>query len=166
MKRAFALLLLTAGAAHASDGFEAVRCGGDVRAALLGRHMSDEPVVQIEKRHVALGLKDLGGDEISDELNSVSWRICAKEYVVVSDAKGVVRDVLAFPAHSKAAPEFSATECRANGKTVSGAIVGVMDAKRNVTAAWKIDTKTGRFSPLPAGLICRSPSIVTADGGP
>ena len=166
MRLTVALLLLTAGAAHAADGFEAVRCGGDVRAALLGKHMSDEPVAAIEKRHAELGLKDLGGDEIGDDLSSVSWRICAKEYVVVSDAKGMVRDVLAFPAHSKSSPEFSAAECRADGKTVSGAIVGVMDAQRKVTAAWKIDQKTGMFSALPANLACANASIVTADGGP
>lgn len=159
-------LLVLCGAAHASDGFEAVRCGGDVRAALLGKRMSDEPVAAIETRRAAPGLEDLGGDEVGDNLNSVSWRICAKEYVVVSDAKGVVRDVLAFPAHSRAAPEFGATECRADGKLVSGAIVGVMDAKRKVTAAWKIDEKTGIFSALPANLACSNASIITADGGP
>src|SRR5215813_8473436 len=106
-----ALFLLTATAAQASDGFEAVKCGGDVRAALLAKKMSDEPVVASEKRHADLSLKDLGGDEISDTLNSTSWRICAKEYVVVSDNRGIVRDVLAFPPHSKASPEFSAAEC-------------------------------------------------------
>jgi hypothetical protein len=175
------LAVLVSGAAQAQDGFEAVRCGTDVRGALLGKRMSDEPAVQIEKRHADLSLKDLGGDEISDSLNSTSWRICAKEYVVVSDQRGVVRDVLLFPPHSRAAPQFSGT-CQANGKMMSVAAIGVLDnrgAKGSshysvqdetllpATAAWKIDGKTGKFVALPpAGLSCPRNAIVTLDGGP
>jgi len=180
------LALLVGGAARAQDGFEAVRCGGEVRAALLGKRMSDEPASQIEKRHVALGLKDLGGDEISDTLNSTSWRICGMEYVVTSDSRGIVRDVLQFPPHSRTAPQFSGP-CQASGKTASGktapgALIGVLD-NRNAkgsahysaqdetllpaTAAWKVDEKTGKFLPVPtAGLSCPKSAIVTLDGGP
>src|ERR1700761_6733820 len=121
----FFVSCLAAGDAHAADGFEAVRCGGDVRAALLGRTMSDEPVARLETRHADLGLKDLGGDEIADDLNSVSWRICGREYVVTVGRHGAVRDVLAFPEHAKASPEFSATQCMTNGKKVSGDIIGI-----------------------------------------
>jgi hypothetical protein len=159
--RPLALLMLLTGAAHAADGFESVRCGGGVRAALLGHKMSNEAVAQIEARHTALGLKDLGGDEISDTLNSTSWRICAKEYVLLTDAHDTVRDVLPFPAHSKATPEFSAAECEG----VAGPIVGVMDRGR-VAAAWRIDEKAAKFVPLATeGLACPGASIVTADGG-
>jgi hypothetical protein len=175
------LAALVSGAAQAQDGFEAVRCGTDVRGALLGKRMSDEPAVQIEKRHAELGLKDLGGDEISDDLNSTSWRICAKEYVIVSDQSGVVRDVLLFPPHSRAAPQFSGT-CQANGKKMSDAMIGVLDnrgAKGSshysardgtllpATAAWKIDEKTAKFVALPtAGLSCPRSAVITLDGGP
>src|SRR5215471_1103973 len=167
--------LLVSSAAQAGDGFEAVKCGGDVRSALLGKHMSDEPVAEIEKRHAALGLKDIGGDEISDSLNSTSWRICGKEYVVTSDSHGTVRDVLAFPPHSRTAPQFSGA-CQANGQKLSGAMIGVLD-NRNATgsvhysdenetllpatAAWKIDDKTGKFSAVPtAGLSCPRSAII------
>jgi hypothetical protein len=159
--------LLVSTAAQAGDGFEAVRCGGDVRGALLGKKMSDEPVVQIEKRHAALGLKDLGGDEITDDLNSISWRICSKEYVMTAGRDDIVRDVLAFPEHSKATPEFSAVECEAKGKNISGSIIGVFDAdKTRVKAAWTIDEKSGKFSALATtGLACPKHSIITEDGG-
>ena len=43
-----------------ADGFDSVRCGSDVRKALLGRKMSNEKIVAIEERHKDLGLKDLG----------------------------------------------------------------------------------------------------------
>jgi hypothetical protein len=173
--------LLVSGTAHAGDGFEAVKCGGDVRSALLGKRMSDEPAVQIEKRHADFGLKDLGGDEISDTLNSTSWRICGKEYVVTSNGHGTVRDVLAFPPHSRTAPQFSGA-CQANGRKLSGPMIGVLDNRNGkstehysaqdetllpATAAWKIDDTTGRFAPLPiAGLSCPRSAIITADGGP
>src|SRR5215470_1662342 len=102
----FFLALLVSGAAQAKDGFEAVKCGGDVRTALLGKRMSDEPAAETEKRRADLGLKNLGGDEVSDSLNSTAWRICGKEYVVTSDSHGTVRDVLQFPAHSRTALQF------------------------------------------------------------
>ena len=59
-----------------ADGFDSVRCGSDVRKALLDRTMPNEKVVLIEERHKDLGLKDLGGTEISDRLFLISWRIC------------------------------------------------------------------------------------------
>ena len=56
----------------AADGFDSVRCGSDVRKALLGRTMSNEKIVAIEERHKDLGLKDLGVSEISDRLSVIS----------------------------------------------------------------------------------------------
>jgi hypothetical protein len=181
---ASALPLLTGKAAWAKDGFEAVRCGGDVRSALLRKWMSNEPVMRTEKRRAALGLKDLGGEEITDTLNSVTWLICGKEYAVITDSHDIVRDVLAFPPHSRPAPAFSGGTCQANGKELSGEIMGVLDnhAAKDaetahyspqdktmlpVTAAWRVDEKTGKFMPLPAaGLMCARGAIDTADGGP
>src|SRR5438309_11770993 len=82
-----------------ADGFDSLRCGSDVRKALLGRTMSNETIVTIEARHKDLGLKDLGASEISDRLSVISWRICGEEYVILED-QDVVRDVLKFPAVS------------------------------------------------------------------
>jgi hypothetical protein len=181
---ASALPLLVGSAASARDGFEAVRCGPDVRSALLGKWMRNEPLVQTEERHAALGLKDLGGDEIADSLNSATWRICGKEYAVTTDSRDIVRDVLPFPPHSRTAPAFSGGVCQANGKGLSGEIMGVLDNRGAkdagsshyspqdktllpVTAAWRVDEKTGKFIPLPAtGLLCSRSAIANADGGP
>ena len=51
---------------YGADGFDSVRCGADVRKALLGTTMTNEKVTVIEGRHKDLELKDLGGTEISD----------------------------------------------------------------------------------------------------
>src|SRR5207247_8972853 len=102
-----------------ADGFDSVRCGSDVRKALLGRTMSNQKVVVLEERHKDLGLKDLGASEISDRLSVISWRICGEEYVILEDNRNIARDVLKFPKHSKESPEFIGS-CQINGHDVPG----------------------------------------------
>src|SRR4029077_11037099 len=103
---------------YGADGFEAVRCGSDVRKAMVGRKTSNERVVVIEARHKDLQLKDLGAEEISDRLNLIFWRICGEEYAVLEDGD-VVKDALTFPKHSKESPEFVGS-CQLNGKDLPG----------------------------------------------
>jgi hypothetical protein len=95
----FILMLFCTSSICDADAFDLVRCGSDVRKALLGRTMSNEKIVVIEERPKDLELKDLGGTEISDRLFLISWRICGEEYVLLED-RDVVRDVLKFPKHS------------------------------------------------------------------
>src|SRR3984893_8812065 len=78
---------------YGADGFDSVRCGSDVRKALLGWKMLNEKVVVLEERHKDLGLKDLWGEEISDRLFLTSWRICGEEYVLLED-QGIVETVI------------------------------------------------------------------------
>jgi hypothetical protein len=153
----------------AADGFDSVRCGSDVREALLGRTMPNEKVVVIEERHKELGLKDLGGTEISDRLFLISWRICGDEYVLLED-QGVVRDVLKFPKHSKDSPQFIGS-CQLNGHDVLGTAIGMLKNENNgeilpAVIAWKIDEKKTKFLELQTeGLRCSRDGIITADGG-
>ena len=172
-----AVLLLLGGPAGAKDGFESVRCDLDIAKALLGKQMSNEPVAKIEQRHKELGLKDLGGDEISDRLNLTSWQICGREYQVLSDSRDLVVDVLAFPSHARTSPEFIGI-CQVNGKKFSQTVIAVLDDQRAMGSktdrtllpartAWRIDGARARFLPLPsAGLECPRDGIITADGGP
>ncbi len=48
-----------------SDGFTGIQCGSDIPKALTGKRMSNEKIVDLEKRHEDIGLKDLGASEIS-----------------------------------------------------------------------------------------------------
>jgi hypothetical protein len=152
-----------------ADGFDSVHCGSDVRKALLGRTMTNERVVVIEERHKNLGLKDLGGSEISDRLSMTSWQICGDEYVLLEE-RNVVRDVLKFPKHSKESPEFIGL-CQLNGHDVPGEAIGVLkneDGAKTlpVAIAWKVDEKQKKFVKLETeGLRCPRESIITADGG-
>ena len=152
-----------------ADGFDSVRCGSDVRKALLGRTMPNEKVVVIEERYKELGLKDLGGTEISDRLFLISWRICGDEYVLLED-QGVVRDVLKFPKHSKDSPQFIGS-CQSNGHDVPGTAIGVLKNENDgeilpAAIAWKIDDKQTKFLELQTeGLRCSRDGIITADGG-
>jgi hypothetical protein len=153
----------------AADGFDSVHCGSDVRKALLGRKMSNEKVSVLEERHKELGLKDLGGTEISDRLFLISWRICGEEYALLED-KDVVRDALKFPKHSKSSPQFVGS-CQLNGHDVPGSVIGVLRNEAGAkmlpaVSAWKIDQKQMKFVKLKTeGLRCSRDGIITADGG-
>jgi hypothetical protein len=152
-----------------ADGFDSVRCGSDVPKALFGRTMPNERVIVIEERHKDLGLKDLGGTEISDRLFLMSWRICGEEYVLLED-QGVVRDVLKFPKHSKDSPQFIGS-CQLNGHDLPGTAIGVLKNEDGVeilpaVIAWKIDDKQMKFVKLQTeGLRCSRDGIITSDGG-
>jgi hypothetical protein len=166
------LFLFCAGASGPQDGFSGIRCGADVAKALIGRVMRNERVVVIENRHKDLGLKDLGGDEISDKppLFAGSWRICGDEYLLLQDGRSVVRDVLKVPEHSKTSPEFIG-ECQNHGSKMQGTIVAILNneegkATLSAKAAWKIDEKSARFIKISTdGLGCPRSGIITADGG-
>jgi len=172
-KRIVAVFMLSlpffcSGNIFAEDGFDSVRCGSDVREALLGRTMSNEKIVALEERHKNLGLKDLGGTEISDRLFLISWRICGDEYALLEDG-GVVRDVLKFPKHSKDSPQFIGG-CQLNGHDVPGTVIGVLKNESGeslpAVIAWKIDEKQMKFIELqPEGLRCSRDGISTSDSG-
>jgi hypothetical protein len=167
--RVLCLFFLVCGDARAADEFDNVKCGSDIPKALIGQRSSNDRVVAIQGRHKDLGLKDLGGDEISDRLSSTYWSICGNEFVTLQD--GRIRDVLPFPTHSKAAPAFSGI-CQLNGKDVPDTIVGVLNfmpgtEPLTVSAAWKIDARRAKFVKTSTdGLTCPRSGIATVDGGP
>jgi hypothetical protein len=166
---AFVAFAAPAHAAMSSDEFQHVKCGGDIPKAVIGQRSVNEPAEATEKKYRAIGLKDLGGDQISDRLSSVNWLICGAEYIFLID-HGIVRDALAFPIHSKTSPAFSGT-CQYNGKDLPGVYVAVLDGlKRDdllpVRFAWKIDQQHAKFVQVPSeGIACPRSGIPTADGG-
>jgi hypothetical protein len=131
--------------------------------------MLNEKIVVLEERHKDLGLKDLWGEEISDRLFLISWRICGEEYILLEE-KDVVRDVLKFPKHSKDSPQFIGS-CQLNGHDLRGTAIGVLKNKHGVeilpaVAAWKIDDKQMKFIQLQTErLRCSRDGTTTADGG-
>lgn len=176
-------LLVFCGAAQAHDEFDAVRCGGDIPKALIGRVMTDETVVATEARHKDIALSDEGADIINDRLQMVSWRICGGEFNFLVDGKNVIRDVLAFPAHSRATPEFSGT-CRVGGKDMTDSVYAVLDNRKGfdrnpehhyspsdntmlpALAAWRVDEKHAKFVAVPVqGMTCPRSGLFTLDGG-
>ena len=99
------LLIIVCGKAWALDQFEGIKCAADIPKSLVGKRDSNERVVVLEQRHKDLGLKDLGGTEITDRLFLSSWQICGREYeLLVNKKNGLIRDVLPFPPHSAASP--------------------------------------------------------------
>src|SRR5437870_1200221 len=101
------LLIIVCGRARALDEFEGVKCEADIPKSLVGKRYKNERVVVLEERRKDLGLKGLGGIEISDRLFLISWQICGSEYELLLNTKSrLIRDVLPFPAHSAASPQF------------------------------------------------------------
>ena len=166
-----ALSLFCGNSVFAGDGFESVRCGGDVRKVMVGRKTANEPVVAIEARHKDIDLKDLGAEIISDDerLNLIFWRICGEEYAVLEE-EDVIKDVLKFPKHSKVSPQFVGS-CQSNGHEIPGVVTGVLKNEEGAAMlpaakVWKIDEKQKKFVELPAeGLRCSRDGISTEDGG-
>jgi len=175
------LFIIVCGKAWALDEFAGIKCGADIPKSLVGKRDSNEPVAVLEQRHKDLGLKNLGGSEISDRLFLASWQICGSEYELLVNTKtGLIRDVLPFPAHAAASPMFIGT-CQADGKEVPGQLVAVLNNSAGynardeklaktmlkATAAWKIDETKGKFvGQATEKLGCPLGGIVTQDGGP
>ena len=153
------LTLLGCSHAYARDGFEKVRCGGDIAKALIGQHGSNEPVVAIEGRHKDLNLKDLGASDY-DSFSSISWLICGQEFMVLEDNRtDIVRDVLQIPLHSKSNPEFQGL-CKLKGKLMPESVVAVLRDQGGqnelpADVAWRIDEKAVKFVKVPTdGMLC------------
>ena len=155
---------------YAGDGWESVHCGSDVSKALVEHKMSNEPVIDLEARHKDIQLKDLGAEEITEQLNLIFWMICGEEYAVLEDGD-FVRDVLKFPKHSKDSPEFVSASCQSNGQELPDTLLGVLKneegaAMLSAMKAWKIDEKQKKFVEMPTDdLRCPRDEISTQDGG-
>lgn len=161
---------LACGQAAAADEFGKVKCGADIPKALIGQRSSNERIVVIEGRNRSLGLKHLGADETSDQLSSINWLICGSEFITLVDRKGMVRDAIAFPPHSKKSPAFSGL-CKLNGRDLPDIFSAVLNAEvagdmLPALSAWKIDLKAAKFIKVPVeGLRCPRSGIYTVDGG-
>jgi hypothetical protein len=162
---------LVSNAFAGSDGFSGIQCGSDIAKALTGKRMSNERIVDLEKRHADLALKDLGASEISDRLSCISWLICGSEFMLLQD-ESIAQDVLKIPPHSKASPLFIGT-CEMNGKESKDSVVAILDNEKGTSAsvltakiAWKIDQKEMKFVSVPVeGLRCPRSGVITLDGG-
>ncbi len=175
------LLMIVCGKVWARDEFEGIKCGADIPKSLVGKRDSNERVAVLEERHKDLGLKDLGGAEISDRLFLVSWQICGSEYeLLVNTKNGLIRDVLPFPNHSATSPMFIG-RCQTDGKEIPVAVLAVLNNSAGynardrklaktllkATAAWKIDETKEKFAKQSTeNLGCPLIGIVTLDGGP
>jgi hypothetical protein len=153
-----------------ADEFKNVKCGADIPKAMIGQRSSNERIVVTEGKYRSLGLKHLGADETSDQLSSINWLICGAEYIMLVDRKGLVRDAMAFPPHSKKSPAFS-SYCKLNGKELPDIFVGVLNAEvagdqLPALSVWKINLKGAKFVKASTdGLRCPRSAIYTVDGG-
>jgi hypothetical protein len=177
-----AFVVLICDQASAGDEFEAVRCGGDIPRALIGKHSPNEPVGVTEARHRDLALKDLGADIITDEINMIDWSICGAEYYLLEDQDYLIRDVLPFPNHSRTAAAADSRECQRDGQEMKELVYAVLDNKDGynikmsdykdktplpVLWAWKVDEKKTKFVKLDVGgMLCPVSAVDDRDRVP
>lgn len=175
------LLLFVGSKGWAADEFQGLKCGADIPKFLIGKRSSNERVGAVQERHKDLGLRDLGGSEISDLLFLMSWRICGNEYELLLNTKSeLIRDVLLFPPHSSGSPQYIG-RCRVDGKEIPEVMLAVLnnsagyDARDRklantmlkATAAWMIDARKEKFTKYPTEkLECPLGGIISLDGGP
>lgn len=165
-----AAIWLACGQAASADAFKNVKCDADIPKALIGQHSENERIAVTEGKYRSLRLKHLGADEKSKELSSINWLICGKEYIMLVDQKGLVRDVIEFPPHSKTSPAYSGT-CKLNGQELPDIFEAVLNAKvagdeLPALSAWKVDLDAAKFvKASTAGLRCPRDGIYTVDGG-
>lgn len=166
-------LIATAQIATAKDPFDAVVCDGDVAKALVGQNTGAEPPFALEKRHIAIGLKAEGGDEIRGEGSVPGWvfyesyTLCGASYHLLEKG-GVIRDVIRAD-HSKVSPSFLGT-CKVDGVETKNQVLAVLyagDAESlPAKSAWRIDESAAKFVSMDTkGLTCPRSGIATADGG-
>jgi hypothetical protein len=140
------------GDASKQRDFDGIRCGADVASALVGRKSRNEPVAATEKRYAAIGLKDLGGDTVTDEgLSLITWKICGHVFLVLYDRDAIGDAVQLPPVGDDAAP--LATECKRQGRVVAHVLpLWSGDA---IEKAWRVDVKKKKILPEePKGLEC------------
>jgi hypothetical protein len=161
---------LACGQAASADAFKNVKCDADIPKALIGQHSENERIAVTEGKYRSLKLKHLGADEKSAQLSSINWLICGKEYIMLVDRKGLVRDVIEFPPHSRKSPAYGGY-CQLNGKKLPDIFTAVLNAEvagdmLPALFAWKIDLKAAKFVKASTdGLRCPRSGIYTVDGG-
>ena len=80
----------------------------------------------IEARHNDLGLKDLGSNESSDDLTTISWLICGKEFVLLehNGDPWTIYDAVEVPTPS--ADDVFIGPCELKGKEMKDSVVAVL----------------------------------------
>jgi hypothetical protein len=175
-----AALIGLSGSCQAKDAFDSLHCGSDIPKALIGKVLGNEPVINIEKRHQDLALKNEGATAISDSLTYVAWTICGDSYHLL-ERGGIVRDALLVD-HSRTRPAFLGT-CEVDGSPTPYLVFAVLDtaapadvaqhfSPRDSTlqaavSAWRIDEGLSKFIRLDKEqLRCPRDGISSIDGGP
>ena len=134
----------------ASDAFSAIKCGSEISKKLIGRHVNNEKIVDIEARHTRLGLEILGTDDISKVLLAGYWMICGNKYILLKDKKlMMIHDVIQVPDDPTRLVEFTG-QCTVHDKEKSELIFAILNKEDGVAtlsahSAWIVDEKKKVF---------------------
>ncbi|NHZ94768.1 hypothetical protein [Massilia sp. CCM 8734] len=134
----------------ASDAFSTIKCGSEISKKLIGRHVKNEKVVDIEARHKSIDLKNLGMDDISEKLLAGYWMICGNKFILLEDKKLLmIHDVIQVPDDPTRFVDFTG-QCTVHGKEKSELIFAILNKEDGVAtlsanSAWIVDEKKKVF---------------------
>ena len=126
----------------------ALTCAAALEKVLVGRTMSDEPVAKVEARYKSLGVKNLGGYEVSDTLFLGFWQVCGDEFAILQ-AGAQVKAALKTGKHVDGQDSMICHPKDASKGGVYIAAPGATHTKSGVVAerAWRIDEQSASFTP-------------------
>lgn len=148
MKRLLSIFLilsiLSISAAAADNDFTGIRCDSEIAPALIGRHMENAPVKDIEKKYQKLNLHDMGADEISDQWSLIAWEICDRFVMLLQNGDRVM-DAIPLPAIAESEIPMLMT-CRAGNKDLQNVLPVIR--KNKIIKAWQADLHAKKLKPL------------------
>jgi hypothetical protein len=129
---------------------------------------------------------NMGGDIGSDGVNMIDWSICGADYLLLIDRHDIIRDALAFLAHSFTKPMSAGGHCLRNGRETVNTAVALLDNEARyrvdyhvdhlaemekiqlpVLEAWAIDLERVKFVKLDVvGLCCQITEVSPVDSLP
>ena len=146
-----AMLLAVIGAQCLAQerSFDGITCQTNIPKALVGRHMPNAKVADIESRYRGIHLKYLGGFGLpEDPYFFGTWLICGTEYLVL-EKQSIVRDVLQSPLLFERAQSVLADCTAEKGPHWTTAVIFLPESRGqppwSVEELWVIDEANLKF---------------------
>jgi len=133
--------------------FDGVTCQTNIPKALVGRHMPNAKVADIESQYRGIHLKYLGGFGLPEDPYFLgTWLICGTEYLVL-EKQSIVRDVLQSPLPFERAQSVLADCTSEKGQRWTTAVIFLPESRGqppwSVEELWVIDEANLKL-PIPS----------------
>ena len=141
--------------------FDGITCQTNILKTLVGRHMPNAKVADIESRYRGIHLKYLGGFGLPEDPYFLgTWLICGTEYLVL-EKQSIVRDVLQSPLPFERAQSVLADCTAEKGPHWTTAVIFLPESRGqppwSVEELWVIDEGNLKFRRVHDGRVSCGP---------